>query len=548
MKRILPALLLCLLLLGCGPAAPSREFRLTPTKETENDNLRCYPLDAADCRFFTYGNDLLVLHPEASSAQLLRCRGKSLAVMARAEVPISSVLLPGKNTVCCYDSLSGRVLLFSPELTETASFPLPDCRGTPLGNADGSRIYYCTDFALMELSTETGIHRTLRQQEGLCLTGLLEQQGLIVCGGLLLNMDDGSLAYTAPTITGLGEWGSRSLVCARCGSWDCLYLGQTMLPLPQGWRFLVFLPERNASLVRRQDGSLAIYDLSTGKVLAELEFGPEKEIGDAWATEDGRVFFTSADCLWQWEPTWKAAADSRITITALYTREQPDEKGLAQCRRRGAYLENQYGLELLLNEAVLPAIPAGVQVEPEYVSVPILDTLSGIEAALGKFPKEMMKAAFSGCGRVYLCPVRRIEAEGKEQLGLQFWSGRDCYLLIAASADLQRGVLQALMPLFERQLLMRSDALDRWDSLNPPGFAYGGTDWDETAFADDRCLESPSADRVGLLCAAMEPGNRELFLSVRLQNKLRALCQGFRQVFNLDANSKKPWEQYLWHQ
>ena len=70
-KRILPALLLCLLLLGCGPAAPSREFRLTPTKETENDNLRCYPLDAADCRFFTYGNDLLVLHPEASTAQLL---------------------------------------------------------------------------------------------------------------------------------------------------------------------------------------------------------------------------------------------------------------------------------------------------------------------------------------------------------------------------------------------------------------------------------------------------------------------------------------------
>ena len=95
---------------------------------------------------------------------------------------------------------------------------------------------------------------------------------------------------------------------------------------------------------------------------------------------------------------------------------------------------------------------------------------------------------------------------------------------------------------------MRSDALDRWDSLNPPGFAYGGTDWDETAFADDRCLESPTADRVGLLCAAMEPGNRELFLSVRLQNKLRTLCQGFRQVFSLDANSKKPWEQYLWHQ
>lgn len=548
MKRILPALLLCLLLVGCGPAAPSKEFRLSPTKETENDNLRCYPLDAADCRFFTYGNDLLVLHPEESSAQLLRCRGKSLSVAARAEVSASSVLLPGKNTVCCYDREEGKVLLFSPELTVGASFPLPDCRGTPLASADGSRVYYCTGYALMELSTETGIHRTLRRQEALALTGLLENQGLIVCGSLLLNMDDGSLAYTASTVTGLGEWGSRSLVCARCGSWDCLYLGQTMLPLPQGWRFLTFLPERNGALVRWEDGSLAIYDLSTGKVLAEMAFAPEKEISAAWATEDGRIFFTSEQCLWQWEPTWKAAADSRITITALYTREQPDKKGLNQCRQRGSYLETQYGLELLLNEAVLPAVPANIQVEAEYVSLPILDTLSGIEAVLGKFPKEMINAAFSGCGRVYLCPVRRIESEGTEQLGLQFWSGRDCYLLIAASEDLQRGVLQALMPLFERQLLMRSDALDRWDSLNPPGFAYGQTDWDETAFVDADSLESPTADRVGLLCAAMEPGNRELFLSVRLQNKLRTLCLGFRQVFQLDANSKKPWEQYLWHQ
>ena len=72
MKRILLASLLCAVLLSavllsCPPAAQAgaAQPRLTPTKETENDNLRCYPLDAADCRFFTFRSDLLVLRPKA---------------------------------------------------------------------------------------------------------------------------------------------------------------------------------------------------------------------------------------------------------------------------------------------------------------------------------------------------------------------------------------------------------------------------------------------------------------------------------------------------
>ena len=167
---------------------------------------------------------------------------------------------------------------------------------------------------------------------------------------------------------------------------------------------------------------------------------------------------------------------------------------------------------------------------------------------LGKFPKQLLQTAFSGCGRICLCPVRRIEAGGRERLGLQFWSGRDCYLLVAASSDLQRGVLEALMPLFERQLLMSSDCLDDWNRLNPPGFVYGGQTEEDLAFADAEGLQSPEADRIGLLYAAMEEGNRELFLSVRLQNKLRTLSQGFRQVFQLGSETKLLWEQYLWRQ
>ena len=547
MKRIVFALLLCTLLLGCGQQTPTVESRLTPTKETENDNLRCYPLDVADCRFFVLEDDFLLLRPEEEGTQLLVCRGRGLVIAARREVPSGCTLTAGGKRICCYDPQAHQAQLFTPELDDLGSFSLPDCQGVPQLGSDG-QIYYATSQAMMELDTRTGIHRTIRLQEGLNLTGLLEGEGLLICtgedGSQFIRIDDGTLGYTSPPVTAAGELG----ICARCGFWDCLYMGQTMLPLPQSWRFLAFLPGRNAAFVQREDGSLAIYDLSSGKSLAEMPWSPEKEIGESWATQTSRIYFTAGGCLYQWEPEWQTKTDNRISITPLCTRAQPDIKGLNQCRQRGAFLENQYGVQVLLGEDALRVTSAGVTLVPEYIPFPIVSTLAGIESALGKFPGEFVRQLFSGCGRVYLCPVRSIRVEGESRLGLQFWSGRDCYLAIAASGELFRGVMQAISPLAERQILMKSDALDRWESWNPGGFAYGGTGWDETAFVSPACLESPEADRAGLLCAAMEPGNRELFLSARLQNKLRALCQGLREAFPLSEIAKRPWEQYLWKQ
>lgn len=552
MKRILLAALLCALLLGCGPAAPAREAptRLTPTKETENDNLRCYPLDAANCRFLTLGEDLLVLRPGQDGAELLRCTGKGLVITARAEVPSGAELFSGGEKICCYDPETRQALVFSPELTLLQRLSLPDCAATPLMSEN--RIYYCTDQALMELDLGTGIHRVLRRQEGLELTAVLEGGGTAVCSeeweSLYIRTSDGTLQQRSPRVTGAAELGSRVHLCVKCGFLDCLYLGQTMFPLCPDWSFLAFLPAMNAALVLQEGENLAIYDLSTGNRLAEQALGAAQSPEAAWATEDGRIFFTANGLLYQWEPVWQSQRDSRAKITALYTRENPNEKGLEQCRQRGAYLENQYGVQVLLNTDAVQVAPKGVELEPEHIASTVLDTLAGIEAVLGRLPTELVKAAFSGGGRVYLCPVRSIRTEGQQQKWLQFFSGRDCYLVIAASAEVDRAVIQVLSPLLDRQILMKSDAYDTWDSLNPPGFVYGQGEWDATAFADPDCLESPAADRAGLLYAALDSGNRELFLSAQLQNKLRALCTGLRQAFPLSETTKRPWEQYLWKQ
>ena len=549
MKRmVFAAVLLCALLVGCGRSVPERKAleRISPTKETENDDLRCYPLDAADCRFLSYGEDLLVLCPQEGSVRLLRCSGKGLAVTALTELPLGTELCCAGEKILCYDPGEEKALIFSPTLTLVQTCSLPDCAGLPLMDGAGGFLYYATGQALVELELDTGIHRTLRHQESMALTALLEGSGLLLCAGteesLYIQIEDGALTRRSPLITGVSAKGSRVQLCAQCGFLDCLYLGQTMLPLPAGWDFLTFLPGRNAALVLREENDLAIYDLSTGNLLAEENVSQAPE--QAWATEDGRVFFTAGERLYQWEPEWMSQRDSRVKITALYTREAPDEKGLTQCRQRGTQLEERYGVRLrLFGESLVE--PKGVTLEQEHITATLLDTLTEMEKALSLFPKELLSTAFSGGGRFYLCPVRSIRVNGQEKQELQFWSGRDCYLVIAASDQVQRSVVRVLSPLLDRQVLMKSDAYDRWDSLNPPDFSYGSAG-EETAFVTSAATESPAADRAELLWAAMEPGNRELFLSAQLQNKLRTLSQALRQF--LPSTAKCPWEQYLWRQ
>ena len=108
---------------------------------------------------------------------------------------------------------------------------------------------------------------------------------------------------------------------------------------------------------------------------------------------------------------------------------------------------------------------------------------------------------------------------------MQFWSGQDCYLVLAASADVEKAGLKAFLPLIDRQVMMRSDAYDTWSAEG---------------------AEAGEEERCRLLYLAMQPGNRELFLDAVLQNKLRTLSSGIREAFSLKGGETLAWEQYLW--
>ena len=180
---------------------------------------------------------------------------------------------------------------------------------------------------------------------------------------------------------------------------------------------------------------------------------------------------------------------------------------------------------MLLNTAAAQVAPKGCTLEPEHLRPAIQDTLAGIETALSRFPSALVKSAFSGAGRTYLCPVRSILMDGEALESLQFWSGQDCYIAVAASAHVEQATLEAFLPLVDRQVLMKCDAYDAWSADTP---------------------QQAAQERCRLLYQAMQPGNRELFLDAVLQNRLRTLSAGIRQTFSLSASETLIWEQYLW--
>lgn len=547
--RILLAAMLCLFLLGCGQTAPAEApNRLTPTKDTENDTLRCYRLDGAECRFFVLGEDLLLLQTKDGAASLLCFTGKTMIQSASFALEVGSTVQVEGTTVLCYAPESRQAIVLDDALQEQARLTLPEgTAGTPFYHE--GILFYCTEDALMAAEFSTGIHRTLRStHENVLLPTAVLGEALICTSeteSLFLSAEDGATLGSGPKVAAAG----KKALTLRCGGNDCLYLGDTMLPLPPGWRFLAFTPDNRRALLCREGNApeLGIYDLSTGNRTAQLVLTGISAPEQAAVMEDGRVFFRTQEVgrLYQWTPDFAPARDSRLQICPLSTVESPDTKALEQCRKNASSLETRYGLSILLNTEVPGASPQGCTIVPEHLAAMAAYALTQIEQSLARYPQDFIRQAASSPGRTYLCPVRSIQKGGEELDFLQYWCGNDSYLCIAVTDQAGSSAIRALSAMMDDRIVSVSSAFDAWEALNPEGFRYGqDAAADRAYFTDSRSVLSPAEDRAGILLTAMESGNRELYCWAMLQAKLRRLSAALREVYSLSGTL--PWEQYLW--
>lgn len=535
MKKAILAALLCIpILAGCtAAAAPSLPSRLSPTKETENDILRCYPLDSEECRSYVFGEDLYLIYPDS----IRKYTGKQLICTGEYPLVHPCRVSISEGGAAAYDPTEHCVVLLSSDLTEYRRLELPgQVQGTPLLCSGGNHLYFCAASSLVCLDCNTGICRTVRQgiAEDAEVTGLLEEDKLILCTSgnetSYLSAIDGSKKAVSPPVTSGMQMGSRACLNVRCGENECLYLETAMLPINPGMAFLAFAPAYNAALVfRKADASLILYDLTTGNQLSLITLGDDAVPTQACSAEDGRIFILQQGRLLQWMPENCPARDPAVSISQLYTADAPNRKGLEQCHQRAAFLEQQYGFQISLAEDNGMVLPAGVQTKPEHITAFIRYTLDQVEQGLLRLPSELIREAIRGTKRTTVCILRSICVDGMPVHSYSFWIGNHRYILLSAGEGVAEETLRAVYPLIDAGIFSRSAALDQWE---------------QGILAEN---QNAMEDRADVLLAAISPNNRELFCDAILQRKLRILSQGIREAFpTVKEKGSLPWEQYLW--
>lgn len=554
MNKLLVVVLFCLALMGCGQKAVNTlPDRLTPTKETENDMLRCYPLDGAECRFFALGGDLYLLRSQGTDTTLLRYTGKLLVQTASLALG-DAVVQPLADGFGCYDSKRQELILLNHDLEEHTRISLPKCTQPPILNASGTQVYYVTDAGLVEGDLETGIHRLFRQMptRKITLTAWMETSGTLLCQGQktdYFSTADGTMLGSSPQVLAACTIGSRDCLALHCGYNDCLYLGSNLLPLVPGMHFLDFLPSLHCALIYEHGEPLrfSLYDVGTGNLAARISISGKGTPIQAAASDDGRVFLLLQEddrfTLYQWLGKTQTRQDAAVRLCPVFTNENPSQKGLEQCRQKAAFLEEKYGIRILLHTDAIQNTPGNYTLEAEHIPAILLDTLDRIERALLRLPTGFVRETVQENTNV--CLVRTICSAAETLPYLQYWQGTDSYLYIAASEDAGDAVLRALSPMIDQRIITCCDAYDTWEALNPSGFVYGQTPEEFSAFADPIAVASPREDRASLLLAAITRDNRTLFHSAILQKKLRRMCQGIRAAYS-SSQSSPPWEQYLW--
>lgn len=429
-----------------------------------------------------------------------------------------------------------------PELTVC---PL-DFKGEAL--LSGSGLYYCTDNALWAMNWADGSSRMLRSFSG-------GTPSLVSCTGktvqvrvaeryLLIDAANGAILSnsTEPISTGFS--------CQRCGNIDCLLVQDTMLPLPAGFRMVGFLEDRNQAVVTGK-GVLQLFDLSTGSCLAETDCSGIHP-SQAAPGENGTILLldTGKNQLLRWNTAESRVPNCVLPLTPLYTPEAPDMDGLRRCRETAREIGQQYGFQFKIWMDAVQDGPWDYQLTPEYLVPVIEEALGTIQNALARFPEGFLKNLSGDAQEVSICLVRQIEGLTdtpalETASGLQFWQGKNSYLVFCPGPDLERAVYHELCHMIDSRILETTDAYDGWEALNPPGFSYGETSSDPSAFVDAYAMTSPYEDRARILECAMTDGHDSLFRSQALQKKLQTICTAIRQAFGLDDSTSLPWEQYL---
>jgi len=592
MKSLIPLLLSLLLFCGCAPQNPPEETTvatipheeaapvqtvLTMILSQEDGAVRRFQLSEAITGFlpmeqgllFFSGQDmttLTLIHPETGQA---------------AAVYETSILLTPENftvqvltdSISFFDSTAMETVVLDNALRLIRKIPAPEgLQGAPLLSSDGGSLFYCTADAVRVLDLKSGISRVLKEASypvqglsGLLLEDTVLQVSITDTDGswytLFLSSETGQLLQEAqgnvnPETFGSGFWieedslvrfgstdGTSMLFQPRLTDADCFFL-------PEGFRTVTAAAEDGCTV-------LELYDLATGCRKAILGLDGLTVPHNVCTGTDGRIWFLSENTLFRWDSAASGISDTTLYIAPYYTRQEPDYEGLAACALLADAISEKYGIETLIYKDAVATEPWDYHLEYEYQPAVLRRELEALDARLGNFPEGFLQKLSSTFTGLQICLVQDITAapgsgSPEDVSGIQFLEGYDAYIALNCSQNTEQALYHELCHLMETVVLTESAAYDRWDNLNPEGFAYGpapdrewlqpGREW----FIDSYSMTNAREDRARIFEYAMTAGHEDLFRSPPLQMKLRQLCLALREAFELERyEGRLLWEQYL---
>lgn len=606
MKHLLPLILLCALLCGCGrtftpeevtPVLPTESVAGTVTEPEEfGGAVRTVPLNLRKVRGLRVFQGNLLLFSGQGSTTLTLLRGDSLEEIATMALDFSldqedpSLRLHPDGTLSFYDSATGETLVLDRTLQVVRRIPAPGAlSGSPILSDDGNTLFYCTASHLRAWDLESGIHRCVKEMalEGQILTGVLLESKVLQCQisengrdrSIFLSAADGQLLRKTTDTVSLVTLGNCYYASVPAGTYRVSVFGQgseppTML-IPEdltGQAF--FLPEHNAAVTAAclpdNRVKLEYYSLSSGSRSFRLTLGFYQLPRAVECLDEDTLAILTYDpeldqevlTFWDLQSGDLSSAQDRICYTEPYFPSQiSDTAGLAQCRQQAQAIGKRCGIRILLGEEAVQSIPREYAPEAEHL-VPILQReLSLLEHRLSCFPDSVLQETAAHFSCLNLCLVRSLRSGDHPEApeGTQFLKDSEAYLVIPTGTNGEQALYHQLFHLMEIHIFAESKVFDQWDTLNPAGFRY---DYDYTvnalrdsgvylfqdgrAFVDTYSMSFPKEDRARILEFAMLPDQAHLFRPPAMQRKLKAVCTGIREAYRLDNPSGSLlWEQYL---
>lgn len=527
MKKILSALLCCLLLSGCAAEIPEPEAPVPATtsvtepvpagyydpnsllEAATNGAVRCYPLRDVHCSsMLTMDKNILLIAASEYSSELTLLAGEDLHPAGKLH--ISSWLSRDVHSlhrwekgISFYEEGTGQTLVLDNSLQLVDSIDAPEgLIGEPILSFDRRTLYYCTADSLRALELETGISRCLKEMDYpyQVLAGLHQKDTVLECtyrdGGIdsrtmFLSTDTGATLYTLysePDFYSHGdcyytEYTESSAHFRLFGNADSQ---ARSLNLPQN-TLCYFLPEDNAAVtMESHDGTgilLNYYDLDSGLRTAALTL-PTDTFPWAFCTyADGKVCFLNYDREYEaqvlhiWDTARSPVTDEHCYTSLHYTREDPDTEGLAACRAYAEEIGNRYGIEVLIHKEAAAVEPFDYDLEYEHLVGVLKRELELLDRNLSRYPEGFLPTLASRFDGITICIVRSLtgtaEAGSLDSAdGIQFLQNYRAYIALAAPANTEYALYHELCHLIDTMVISESSAYDRWDELNPDGFSY----------------------------------------------------------------------------